>query len=178
LSVSQHNLTAQPYSTTMLYYLLLGSNLGDRLAIMQQAETLITEQLGGIKERSHYYETAAWGDIAQPPYYNQAICVSSKLAPHDALNRILSIETQLGRTRTSEKKWASRTIDIDILLIDDLIIDSPKLSVPHPQLPNRSFALLPLIEIAGEIVHPVLQLELDDVYEQCTDELEVILVEI
>ncbi len=161
----------------MLYYLLLGSNVGDKLAMIQNAAKLIEEQLGGIKEQSHYYETAAWGDTSQPNYYNIALCVSSKIAPKDALKCILSIENQLGRTRDSANKWAARTIDIDILLIDDLIIDTPTLKVPHPHLHERGFALLPLIEIAGDLPHPVLNMEMDDVYEQCTDELEVIFLD-
>ena len=161
----------------MLYYLLLGSNVGDKVAMLTAAANLIEEQIGGIKSRSHLYETAAWGDKTQPNYYNQAVCVSSKIAPQDTLKRILSIELQLGRKRDPQNQYAARTIDIDILMIDDMVINSPNLTVPHPHLHERGFALLPLIEIAGEVVHPVLGLELDDVYEQCTDDLEVVMVD-
>ncbi len=165
------------FKKTMLYYLLLGSNEGDKNAHLAQAKKQLTEQLGRIEQTSHIYETAAWGDVSQPDYYNQAICINSKNSPNEGLKIIQNIENAMGRKRDANNKNAARTIDIDILMIDDKIIDTPNLTVPHPRLHERSFALLPLIEIAGEVVHPVLQLELDDVYEQCTDELEVIMVD-
>lgn len=161
----------------MLYFLLLGSNAGEQLTLLNNAIRLLEEQLGRVQERSRVYETAAWGDTSQPNYYNQVVTVRSQTDPHKALKTIQQIELELGRTRSSSNQNASRTMDIDILLIDDLIINTPELTVPHPRLPVRNFALLPLIELAGDMMHPVLQIELDDVYEQCPDDLEVWLLD-
>ena len=156
-------------------YLLLGSNLSDRIATLKAATALLAAQVGEIKTVSKYYETQAWGKTNQPDFINQALEVRTKLTPHAVLSGILQIEKDLGRTRT--EKWAERTIDIDILLYDNQVINLPDLIIPHPHLHERNFALIPLMEIAGEIEHPLLHKTIEDIYFDCIDPLEVILMD-
>ena len=155
-------------------YLLLGSNLGDRTETLKTATNLITEQVGKIAAQSHFYETQAWGKTDQPDFINQALAVQTKLSPDDVLKTILNIEKELGRERT--EKWAERIIDIDILLYDNLVVNKKDLIIPHPHLHERNFALVPLMEIAGEEEHPILKQTIEDIYFDCNDTLDVILI--
>jgi 2-amino-4-hydroxy-6-hydroxymethyldihydropteridine diphosphokinase len=157
-------------------YLGLGSNLGDRQAHLQKAHLLIGKQIGRISLTSRLYETQAWGKTDQPDFYNQAIEVHTTLNPNDVLKQIANIEQEMGRTKTD--KWDARIIDIDILLFSDLVINEPPtLVIPHPELHKRNFVLVPLMEIAGEEMHPILQRVIEDIYFDCEDPLEVLEVE-
>ncbi|MBL7713725.1 MAG: 2-amino-4-hydroxy-6-hydroxymethyldihydropteridine diphosphokinase, partial [Chitinophagaceae bacterium] len=119
-------------------YLLLGSNQGDRQAILQQALVLLEGPAGHIVQRSGIYETAAWGNTDQPSFLNQAVQLQTRLAPEALLSATQAIEHRLGRLRI--EKWGQRTLDIDILFYDDLQMDTPQLRIPHPELGNRRFA--------------------------------------
>jgi 2-amino-4-hydroxy-6-hydroxymethyldihydropteridine diphosphokinase len=152
-------------------YILLGTNLGDRLSYLQQAKTSITQQIGDISAASSIYETAAWGLTEQPSFYNQVLVVKTTIESESLMQQLLAIETQLGRIRTI--KFGPRTIDIDILLIDDLIHQSPILALPHPALPQRRFALMPLAEVAPSLVHPVEKKTVSALLQACTDTLDV-----
>ncbi len=156
-------------------YLLLGTNLGDRKANLTNALNKIKNGVGAITEISKIYETNAWGKTDQPDFFNQAILVQTELTPHDLLKVVLEIETEMGRIR--HEKWEARTIDIDILLYNNAIINSPDLIIPHPHLQERNFVLIPLMEIAGEVIHPVLNLAIEELYFDCTDTLDVFLLE-
>jgi 2-amino-4-hydroxy-6-hydroxymethyldihydropteridine diphosphokinase len=134
-------------------FLLLGSNLGDRNSYLQQAISQIGQFVGSVTKLSSLYETAAWGKTDQPDYLNQVLIVQTDLQPHAVLKQILQIELNLGRKR--EEKWGARTIDIDILFYDNIILNDPDLIIPHPELQNRRFTLEPLAEIAPNLVHPV-----------------------
>src|SRR5690606_7706690 len=105
----------------------------------------ITSEIGPILRCSSIYETAAWGNEDQPAYLNQAVLATTSFAPRHVLGKIHEIEHRLGRTRLA--KWAPRTIDIDIALYDQLIVDDPDLQIPHRLLPQRRFVLVPLQEI-------------------------------
>lgn len=133
-------------------YLLLGSNLGDRLHNLREAKKKLGDLLLGIAEESSVYETAPWGNTNQPAFYNQVLKVTTDLRPVPLLHRLLETELEMGRKRL--EKWGARIIDIDILYYDNLSINSEELTVPHPGIPYRKFTLVPLSEMAPYFVHP------------------------
>ena len=141
-------------SSSVLAYLLLGSNLGDRAALLRQARARLAATAGLIEAESGLYETAAWGREDQPAFLNQALAVRTALFPTDLLATCLATEQQAGRQRLEH--WGSRTLDVDILFFGEEIIYMPGLQVPHPRLAERRFALVPLAEIARSLRHPQL----------------------
>ena len=156
-------------------YLLIGSNKGDRAAFLAQAVEKINRMVGRVTSKSHLYETQAWGVTNQSDFINQALAVETSLNPLKLLEQILKIENEMGRERTT--KWAERTIDIDILLYSDFVVKEPNLVIPHPELPNRNFALIPLMEIAGEVEHPIMHLTIEDNYMDSKDPLDVFMLD-
>ncbi len=152
-------------------YLLIGGNLGNRIAYLQKARDLVQQFCGNIVHYSSIYETAAWGITDQPAFFNQALMLETMLAPETLMLELLEIENTMGRKRTL--KMGPRIIDLDILLIDDLIINTDLLTLPHPALPMRRFALLPLAEIAPALLHPVSGKTISQLLEECTDPLDV-----
>ncbi len=152
-------------------YILMGSNLGNRYSYLQQAQQFIEEQCGNIFSHSSLYETSAWGLTDQPAFLNQAITLKTSLSPETLMQSLLSIEEKIGRKRTI--KMGPRIIDLDILLIDDIILNTPGLILPHPALPERRFALIPLNEIAPTLLHPVEKKTISELLSSCTDELDV-----
>jgi 2-amino-4-hydroxy-6-hydroxymethyldihydropteridine diphosphokinase len=152
-------------------FLILGSNLGDRLHYFQQALELIEQNVGQIIQQSSLYETASWGVENQPSYLNQVIEINTRLSPSMLINSILNIESLLGRVRNI--KWESRVIDIDILYINNLIINTKELIIPHPRLHLRKFTLIPLCEIAPNFIHPVFKITQNKLLETCDDLLTV-----
>ena len=159
----------------MLYHILLGGNLGNRLGYFARAKQLLA-QISTIIAESKYYETAAWGVKNQPDYLNQALAVESDLSPKAFLMACLQIEDALGRTRL--ERWGARTMDIDLLLAQEEVWDLPELQIPHPRLHLRRFALLPLCDIAAEAVHPISNRKIADILAMCTDTAAVNLFEI
>jgi len=152
-------------------YLLLGSNLGNRLSYLQQAADYINQQTGRVVQSSYVYETQSWGNTTVPDYLNQVLHLQTELLPHDLLAQLLQIELKLGRERT--EKWGSRTVDIDILFYGEQVINDVDLVVPHPQLHNRRFTLEPLAEIAPDFVHPVLKKTISLLKIELSDNLQV-----
>ena len=148
-------------------FLLLGSNLGERLQIMQSSAGLIEERVGIIQSSSSIYETAPWGVLDQPVFLNQILEVQTALMPEEVLRIILEIEHELGRIRY--ERWGARVIDIDILYFSDLILDSARLTLPHPRLHERRFTLIPLNEIAPDFIHPLLLKTNKELLDECTD---------
>lgn len=156
------------------YYLLLGSNLGDRFFNLTKAKVEITTHFIKIIQQSSIYETAAWGDTEeekQPAHLNQVIYVTCHHRPEELLDILQSIENNLGRTR--EKKWGPRTLDIDILYCYNKVINTPRLTIPHPEIQNRRFTLVPLVEIATQFKHPILDKTHAELLLICNDPLEV-----
>jgi len=154
-----------------LAYLLTGANLGERKKQLELATALIFERAGAKVALSAYYESTAWGKTDQPAFLNQAICIHTSLPPETLLHQLLLIEQQLGRVRG--EKYGPRLIDIDILLYDQLHLQQQELVIPHPELPNRRFALVPLAEIAVDYCHPVLHCTVGTLLAHCTDQGEV-----
>ncbi len=151
-------------------FLLLGTNLGNRKNNLDEAKALIGEHCGKIIKQSSIYQTAAWGFTEQPDFLNQVIQIETIYNPLELIEKLLDIEKQLGRERIV--KMGPRLIDIDILLIDDLIVEEKKLQVPHPRMQDRKFVLLPLNEIASNVVHPILSKTISEILKECCDDLE------
>jgi len=150
-------------------FLLLGSNLLDRMLMLNQAQEQIQMFIGEIKIKSSIYESAPWGFEAQSSFLNQILIVETDLKPMGILERIKSIEKEMGRVKTSES-YESRTIDIDILFYNEEIIAFPELIIPHPQIHKRRFTLVPLAEIAPEFIHPVFNKSINDLLINCSDD--------
>lgn len=154
-----------------LAYVLLGSNLGDRTAHLRQARQTLATTAGAIVAASALYETAAWGVEDQPAFLNQVLALRTPLAAPALLAACLAAEQVAGRERL--RHWGSRTLDVDILLYDQAIIQTPTLTVPHPALPARRFALVPLAEVAPQLVHPQLRQTIAALLAACPDPLAV-----
>ena len=154
-----------------LVYILTGSNMGNSLENLELASSRIHESCGKIIQKSSVYKTAAWGNTSQNAFLNQVICIETALGPQELLTNLLFIETQMGRVRN--EKWEPRVIDIDILFYDTLQLNEPNLILPHLFIQQRRFTLIPLVEIAPQLVHPVLQQSMIILLNQCEDELMV-----
>ena len=152
-------------------YLLLGSNIGNSKASLAKALSQIEKQIGPVIRRSGLYSTAAWGNIKQPDFLNQVIIVETELHAAEIMQTILDIEKKMGRIRTV--KNAPRVIDIDILFFNKEIIDLPDLTVPHPQIQNRRFVLVPLNQLSPNMKHPGLNKTVHQLLMHCPDKLNV-----
>lgn len=148
-------------------FLSLGSNLGDRQAVLALAREQIAKRVGAVSSESSVYETEPWGVADQPAFLNQVIRAETTLAPEEVLRIILDIEHELGRVRY--ERWGARVIDIDLLYYNALVLDSARLTLPHPRLQDRLFNLIPLAEIAPGFVHPSLKKTSLELLESCTD---------
>lgn len=138
-------------------YLLTGSNIEPRLHYLKDANSFIELHIGEILQESAVYESAPWGFEASENFLNQVLLVKTAITPEEVLKRVFLIEKLMGRNR-NDKGYNSRTIDIDILYYDRQVIEQPNLMIPHPRLHLRKFTLLPLTELAGEMIHPLLGL--------------------
>ena len=134
-------------------YLALGSNLGERLAHLQAAQAALPPMVS-VVQASPVYETPPWGVLDQPSFLNQVIQVETGLSPFDLLVYLKRVEFTLGRTPSV--RYGPRQIDLDILFYDNLVLDTPKLTIPHPRLAERAFVLVPLADLAPDMRHPVL----------------------
>ena len=152
-------------------YILTGSNLGNRPEYLQNSKKAIAETAGTIVSSSSIYETAAWGLEDQPSFLNQALEIHTVLSARELLDHLLKIEKDLGRMR--EEKYGPRLIDIDILFFNKDVIEQKGLTIPHPQLHKRRFALQCLNSIAPMFVHPVFSKTIETLLTECADPLDV-----
>ena len=150
-------------------YLSIGSNQGDKLHNLQRAIDEINQIIGHVKNISSVYKTKSWG-FDGDDFYNICLKISSSLSPEKMIQAVLKIEDKLGRTRHHEKTYSNRVIDIDILLFDDEIIFFNDLKVPHPEMLNRKFVLVPLTEIAPNVIHPITKQTILICLQHCKDD--------
>ena len=129
----------------------LGANLGDAADTLRKAVEALDHREGiTVREVSRFYRTPAWGREDQPDFINAVALLETSLTPRALLERLLEVETEFGRHRPDGERWGPRTLDLDLLLYGDAVIDEPGLRVPHPHLHERAFALVPLLDVLPE----------------------------
>ena len=149
--------------------LSVGTNLGDRFQNLLQVKNLLQNQLGGTQQWSGIYETPAWGFQGEP-FYNAAILLQTNSSAEDVLSVIRTIENQMGRVRNENAiGYSSRIIDIDIILYENQIIETPELQIPHPRFTQRKFVLLPMQDLSWQWKHPQTQQNLQQILKECAD---------
>ena len=147
--------------------LLIGGNLGDREYLLEEAEKHLNNLFTMIK-KSQVYESSAWGENSEGDYLNRAVIIETEMKPEEVLKHLQIIEDILERKRI--RKWGNRTMDIDILYVEDEILNTPTLTVPHPFIQDRKFVLVPLTELLSDFIHPVLNKTNAKLLEDCKDE--------
>jgi 2-amino-4-hydroxy-6-hydroxymethyldihydropteridine diphosphokinase len=151
--------------------LSLGSNLDDRSENLKKGIRLIEEQLGKITQVSSLYETAAIGFQSELNFYNICLNVETNRNPEEILDITEAIEVECGRMQKSKNKiFSSRTLDIDIILIGDIIINTSRLTIPHPRYTERKFVLFPLVDIQPFIIDPNLKIIASEILANCKDD--------
>jgi 2-amino-4-hydroxy-6-hydroxymethyldihydropteridine diphosphokinase len=153
-------------------FLGIGTNLGNRVENLKETVEKIEEHIGHIIRYSSVYETEPWGFQTQDQFLNMVVMVETKLSPSGLLGSILMIEALLGRVRDGGQ-YASRLIDIDILMYDNLVLEEKTLKIPHPKMHLRKFVLVPLCEIGQGLNHPVLNRSIASLLKKCTDKSKV-----
>jgi 2-amino-4-hydroxy-6-hydroxymethyldihydropteridine diphosphokinase len=178
-------------------YILLGSNRGDRERYISNALELLEMKAGPILARSSLYETAPWGFDDPVPFLNQVVEIESDLTPLALLDKLLTIEVELGRIRPFDgcgcgtgaddmdrgeggvpKAYTGRTIDLDILFYGQQLVFTDNLMVPHPRLHERKFTLVPMLEIAPGFIHPVMKKSITTLVGECSDQSKVLMATI
>lgn len=152
-------------------YLLIGGNLGEKWKNLERTRELLREKAGNLLQVSSIYETAPWGNPDQPNFYNQAIALHTSLSPEELLAVCREIEDLMGRQR--EELYGARTMDIDLLLYEQKIIQAENLQIPHPRMKDRRFVLVPLQEIAAQVKHPETNQTVEELLAICPDSLRV-----
>jgi 2-amino-4-hydroxy-6-hydroxymethyldihydropteridine diphosphokinase len=152
-------------------YLSIGSNSGNMAVTITNAinDVCANGTCCSLLLQSSLYKTQPWGITEQPYFLNCVICVATTLLPTQLLQLINAIEHKHGRLRTANNKWQERTLDIDIVLINNIIINTPNLTVPHAYMHQRNFVLVPLAQIAPSIIHPVFGLNIEDLKRSSKD---------
>ena len=154
-------------------FLLLGGNLGHTRSYFSEAEYKIGLGVGEIVGESSLYESPAWGFEHENTFLNKVICVNSQFKPVEVLRKCISIEQELGRERNLSIGYSARKIDIDMLFYNNEIIKTKELTVPHPRLHQRRFTLLPLVEIAENLIHPIFKKTVLELLSSCSDDSKV-----
>ena len=149
----------------MYVYFSLGTNLGNKEQNLRFAVQYIEERIGKVISLSAFYATAPWGFSSEHTFLNAAACVETLLPPLSVLHLTQEIEREIGRTHKSVGGvYSDRVIDIDLLLYGDLVLDTPELKLPHPLMHERRFVMEPLAEIAPDVMHPVLNKTMQELY--------------
>lgn len=145
-------------------FVALGSNLGDRQANLNRAVELLKQHGVEVLKVSTFIETEPYGVTDQPRFLNGACMVKTELSPLELLRLLLSVEKEMGRVRL--RHWGERNIDLDLLLYEGVMMDTEELRLPHPDMANRDFVMLPLAELAPSLIHPVLQKTMQELAEK------------
>lgn len=153
-------------------YILLGTNLSDREGLLNEAKSKIEKDGNGIIKQSSIYESVPWGFESDQLFLNQVITVETILNAFQLLEKLLAIENTMGRIRI-DGSYTSRTIDLDILYFNNEVINSESLTIPHPRLHLRKFTMLPMAEIAPNLIHPTLLLNQTEILDLIQDKNEV-----
>lgn len=153
-------------------YLCIGGNLGKRDENLEETRMFIKFNIGDLSAESPIYETDAWEMENAPAFLNQVLHVRTTMSPQELMTEITEIEEFFGRKR-KPGIVQSREMDVDILFYDNMISDDPKLQIPHPRLHFRKFVLVPLNEISGDFIHPVLNKKISDLLAECSDTAKV-----
>jgi len=153
-------------------FLLLGSNIDPRCKYLEEAERKLITSVGDINQRSEIYESEPLGFNADRSFLNRILLLFSVLTAKQVLDKIHTIEKELGRTRSLEGH-SSRTIDIDILYFNSEVTDTDNLTIPHPRMHERMFTLVPLVEIAPDFIHPELHINSKELLDICPDNSKV-----
>ena len=157
--------------TNHLVYLSLGTNLGNKEENLHKALKHIEEQIGNIVSQSALYASSPWGFISENSFLNCVVAIKTSFNPDELLKKTQSIEQFLGRThKTINRQYTDRLIDIDILLFDNVVMESPTLTLPHPLMHRRMFVLAPLMEIAPLLIHPLLQKNIRTLHDELSNE--------
>lgn len=138
-----------------LVYLALGSNLGNQLKNLNDAVIAISIEIGNVLGLSTFIRSSPQGFVSENQFLNGVLLLETELSPLHLLEKLKEIEKRMGRTAKTTNVYEDRIIDIDILLYDQQIINLPELKIPHPKMTERDFVLIPLTEIAPELIHPV-----------------------
>ena len=150
-------------------YIGIGSNLGDRRMNCDRAVELVGDlPHSRLTSCSQWYLTRPWGVEGQDWYVNGAVSLETTLGPERLLNKLLSIEQDMGRIR--KERWGARIIDLDILLYGRGVVDADALKIPHPLMHQRRFVLVPMVDLAPELIHPLLHLSMEELLRQCPEE--------
>lgn len=155
----------------MKAFLGLGTNIGNKESNLHLAVDNIKERVGEVISLSAFYASKPWGFSSENHFLNAALCVETSLTPQQLLTATQQIELLMGRKRkTKDGEYADRVIDIDVLFYEDVVIKTPQLIIPHPQMHLRGFVLEPLAEVAPDKVHPLLQMTIEEIFDDFLDE--------
>jgi len=147
--------------------ILLGGNVGNTLEIFNKAKVQMVEKAGQIIQESSLYQTEAWG-FDSDPFLNQVVTIETTLLPQELLQKLFSIETYFGRERKG-RGYSARTLDLDILFVEDLVMNEPTLIIPHPRMAERRFVLEPLNELYPNRIHPITGKTISQMISECPD---------
>jgi 2-amino-4-hydroxy-6-hydroxymethyldihydropteridine diphosphokinase len=150
-------------------FLSLGSNQGRRKSNLIKGKKLLVSMVGDVKRCSSIYETKPWGCTHQKNFFNQVMELMTANNPFELLKKLKNIEKLLGRLPAAEK-YAARSLDLDILLFEDRVLSDPMLKIPHPLMHLRKFVLVPFVEIAPEVTHPVFKKTMKQLLQECEDD--------
>jgi 2-amino-4-hydroxy-6-hydroxymethyldihydropteridine diphosphokinase len=148
-------------------YFSIGSNKGNRSQLINEAIDKIDISIGKVEQKSSIYETQSWG-FKSNNFFNVCLLIESSLSVESIFNKILKIEKDMGRLK-SGNKYSDRCIDIDILFVEDIIVNSKNLIIPHPRLHLRKFVLTPMLDIAPDLIHPILNKSIKQLELECDD---------